>query len=538
MRKRMLVLMSLVLVLSAFLAACGNDKGGSDKASSQNLRLNIVSEPPTLHPALATDSTSGGVLIQTFEGLTRIDKDGVPQPAMAEDIQVSDDQLTYTFKIREDANWTNGDPVTAADFEYAWKWAIDPQNQSQYAYQLYSIKGAEAVNNGEGSLDDVAIKAVDEKTLEVTLVNPTPYFLQLLAFYTYFPVNKNVAEANPDWYKDAGDDYVTNGPFKMTEWNHSESILLEKNEDYWDADTVKLETVEMTMVEDPTTELSMFDNDELDWAGLPFGSLPTDAIKALKDNGDLNIKAIAGTYWYKFNTEKKPFNNENIRKALTYAIDRKAIVEQITQGGQIPAMAVVPPTMFAENEKGYFKDNDIEAAKAALEKGLKEEGYASVEDLPKITLSYNTSEAHAKIAQAVQDMWKKNLGINVELDNEEWQVYLEKIDSGDYQIGRMSWSGDYNDAFNFLELYRDANGGNNDTGWENPEYKKLLSASQKETDEAKRKQLLQDAETILMNELPIAPVYFYTNTWVQKENLKDVVISGLGEAQLKWAHFE
>ncbi|EOR21946.1 peptide ABC transporter substrate-binding protein [Cytobacillus oceanisediminis] len=538
MRKRMLVLMSLVLILSAFLAACGNDKGGSDKSSSQNLRLNIVSEPPTLHPALATDSTSGGVLIQTFEGLTRIDKDGVPQPAMAEDIQVSDDQLTYTFKIREDATWTNGDPVTAEDFEYAWKWAIDPQNQSQYAYQLYSIKGAEAANNGEGSLDDVAVKVVNEKTLEVTLVNPTPYFLQLLAFYTYFPVNKNVAEANPDWYKDAGDDYVTNGPFKMTEWNHSESILLEKNEDYWDADTVKLETVEMSMVEEPTTELSMFDNDELDWAGLPFGALPTDSIKALKDNGDLNVKAIAGTYWYKFNTEEKPFNNENIRKALTYAIDRKAIVEQITQGGQIPAMAVVPPTMFSENEKGYFKDNDIEAAKAALEKGLKEEGYASVKDLPKITLSYNTSEAHAKIAQAVQDMWKKNLGIDVELDNEEWQVYLEKIDSGDYQIGRMSWSGDYNDAFNFLELYRDANGGNNDTGWENPEYKELLIASQKETDEAKRKQLLQDAEAILMNELPIAPVYFYTNTWVQKENLKDVVISGLGEAQLKWAHFE
>lgn len=537
MRKRMVVLMSLVLILSAFLAACGNNKGGSDKAS-QNLRLNIVSEPPTLHPALATDSTSGGVLIQTFEGLTRIDKDGVPQPAMAEKIDISDDQLTYTFKIREDAKWTNGDPVTAADFEYAWKWALNPQNQSQYAYQLYAIKGAEAANNGKGSLDDVAIKTVDEKTLEVTLVNPTPYFLQLLAFYTYFPVNKNVAEANPDWYKNAGDDYVTNGPFKMTEWNHSESILLEKNEDYWDADKVKLETVEMTMVEDPTTELSMFDNDELDWAGLPFGALPTDSIKALKDKGDLNIKAIAGTYWYKFNTNEKPFNNENIRKALTYAIDRKAIVEQITQGGQIPATAVVPPTMFSENEKGYFKDKDIKAAKVALEKGLKEEGYASVKDLPKITLSYNTGEAHAKIAQAVQDMWKKNLGINVELDNEEWQVYLEKIDSGDYQVGRMSWSGDYNDAFNFLELYRDANGGNNDTGWENPEYKKLLDASQKETDEVKRKQLLQDAETILMNELPIAPVYFYTNTWVQKDNLKDVVISGLGEAQLKWAHFE
>ncbi|MGG0740811.1 peptide ABC transporter substrate-binding protein [Niallia taxi] len=538
MKKRMLVLLSLVLALSAFLAACGNGDSGSKDEASQDLRLNIRSEPFSLNPGLANDSTSSNVLLQTFEGLTRIDKDGEPEEAMAESYTVSDDQLTYTFKIRDDANWSNGDPVTAEDFVYAWKWALDPNNQSQYAYQLYYVKGAEAANTGEGKLDDVGVKAVDDKTLEVTLVNPTPYFTQLTAFYTYFPVNSKIASENPDWYKDSGKDYVSNGPFKMTEWNHSESIKLEKNDTYWDADTVKLATVEYSMIDDAATARSMYENDELDWNGLPFDTVSTDAIKALKDSGELKTQATAGTYWYKFNTEVKPLNNVHIRKALTYAIDRQSIVDQITQGGQIPAMAAVPPTMFSENEKGYFKDNDVETAKAELQKGLEELGYKDVSELPIITLSYNTDEAHAKIAQAVQDMWKKNLGIDVTLGNEEWAVYIDKLHSGDYQIGRMGWLGDFNDAINFLELYRDKDGGNNDTNWENAEFKQLLNDSQKETDTAKRQQMLKDAEAILMDELPIAPIYFYTNVWVQKDNLKDVVVSGLGDAQLKWAHFE
>ncbi|MFT8321963.1 MAG: peptide ABC transporter substrate-binding protein [Bacillus sp. (in: firmicutes)] len=538
MKKKLLVLLSLVLALSAFLAACGKDSGSKDKDKvSQDLRLNLSTEPFSLNPGLANDNASGNVLRQTFDGLTRINKNDEPENAIAEDIQVSDDLKTYTFKLR-DAKWTNGDAVTAEDFVYAWKWALDPKNESQYAYQLYYIQGAEAANTGKGKLDDVAVKAVDDKTLEVTLVNPTPYFTQLTAFYTYLPVNHKVAEANPNWYKDAGDDYVTNGPFKMTEWSHSEKIVLEKNDTYWDKDTVKLNSVEFSMINDPNTTLSMYDNDELDRAGAPFDTVPTDSMKALKDDGTLNTQAIAGTYWYKFNTEVKPLNNVNIRKALTYAIDRKSIVEKITQGGQIPAMAAVPPSMFSENEKGYFNDNDVAKAKEYLKKGLEELNLKDASELPAITLSYNTDEAHAKIAQAIQDMWKRELGINVKLGNEEWAVYIDKLHSGDYQIGRMGWLGDFNDAINFLELYRDKKGGNNDTNWENADFKKLLNDSQTEADTAKRQQMLKDAEAILMDELPIAPIYFYTDSWVQKDNLKDVVVSGLGDAQLKWAHFE
>ncbi|GAA0315958.1 oligopeptide ABC transporter substrate-binding protein OppA [Bacillus carboniphilus] len=563
MKKQLLVLLGLMLVISMFLAACsggdsadpepGDDPGtenpGTDdnddegtkddgaSDSAQHLRVNIKTEPFSLHPGLANDTTSGSVLAQTFEGLTRIGQNGEPEPAMAENIETNDDQSVYTFTLR-DAKWSNGDPVTAEDFAYAWKWALDPANESQYAYQLYYIKGAAAANSGEGSLDDVGIKVVDPKTLEVTLENPTPYFLELTAFYTYYPVHKATAEANADWHTNAGDQYVSNGPFVMTNWDHGNQITLEKNENYWDADTVKLQTVDMYMINEDATELSMYQGGELDWAGDPFGSVPVDAIPSLKDQGILNTKAITGVYWYQFNTTVEPFNNVNIRKAFTYALNRKAIVENITLGGEIPAMAIVPPSMFPENEKGYFEDNATDKAKEHLQMGLEELGLSDVSELPDITLSYNTDDTHAKIAQAVQQMWKEALGIEVGLENTEWQVYIDQLHSGDFQVGRMGWLGDFNDPINFLEIYRDADGGNNNTFWEDPNYKQLLIDSQTEKDAAAREAMLKEAEEIFMDQLPAAPVYFYTNVWLQAENLKDVVVSGLGDVQLKWAYFE
>ncbi|MBP2239477.1 oligopeptide transport system substrate-binding protein [Cytobacillus eiseniae] len=555
MNKKFSFFFSMLLVLSMFLAACSGGGSSSEPATSegetpkdnepaepnpdvaQNLRININTEPPSLHPALAKDTTSGAVLLQTFEGLTRINQDGTPEEAMAEKIAVSDDQTVYTFTIR-DAKWSNGDPVTANDFEYAWKWALDPNNQSEYAYQLYYVKGAEDAHVNGGSVDEVGVKALDEKTLEVTLQNPTPFFLELTAFYTYFPVNSKIAEANAEWAHDAGENYTSNGPFVMTEWSHSDKIILEKNENYWDADTVKLETIEMIMINDPNTELSMFDNGELDWAGAPTGTLPTDAMQALKDQGRLTTQSIAGVYNYKFNTTVEPTSNVNIRKALAHAINRQELIDNILQGEQMPAMGIVPPSMFPENETGHFPDNDVETAKEFLQKGLEELGYSDPSELPAIALSYNTSEAHQKIAQAVQDMWKQNLGIEVVLDNSEWAVYLDKVHALDYQIARMGWLGDFNDAINFLEMYRDADGGNNDTGWESKEYQDLLAASATEGDADARQQLLKDAEKVFMADMPVAPVYFYTNNWVQVENLKGVAVSGLGDAQYKWAYFE
>ncbi|MFS3912878.1 peptide ABC transporter substrate-binding protein [Bacillus australimaris] len=544
MKKRWSVV-TLMLIFTLVLSACGfsGNKSGDSKSSSgeakTTLNVNISTEPFSLHPGLANDSTSGSVIRQTFEGLTRINAEGKPENAMASDIKTSADGKTYTFTLR-DAKWSNGDPVTAKDFEYAWKWALDPKNESQYAYQLYYIKGAEAANKGKAKVADVGIKAKDDKTLVVELENPTPFFTELTAFYTYMPVNQKVAEKNKNWYTNAGENYVSNGPFVLSQWKHGGSITLEKNNEYWDKDTVKLKKINMSMIKDTNTELSMFKKGELDWAGSPTGSLPTESLKTLKKEGGLKIQTIAGIYNYKFNTKVKPLNNANIRKALAYSINRQAIVDKITQGEQVPAMAIVPPTMqgFTDNKTGYFKDHDVATAKELLEKGVKELGYKSVSDLPTLKLSYNTDEGHQKIAQAIQEMWKKDLGVKVELDNSEWNVYIDKIHSGDYQIGRMGWLGDFNDPVNFLELYKDKDGGNNDTGWESKEYKQLLNDSAKETDKTKREEMLKKAEEIIINDMPVAPIYFYTQLWVQDPKLKGVVVSGLGDVQYKWAHFE
>ena len=541
MKKSVFAAMSSILVLSAALAGCGGgEKTGEQGASTGNeqtsgpkvLRMNMHSEPPTADPALAEDSTSGALLRATFDGLTRINEDGKPHESVAEKIDVSEDGLTYTFHLR-DSKWSNGDAVTAKDFEYAWKRALDPKLGSTYAYQLYYLKNAEEYNMGKAKADDVGVKAQDDKTLVVTLKNPTPFFLELTAFYTYFPVNQKVVESDAKWAGEAKS-HVGNGPFKIDTWEHKSKIVLAKNDNYWDKDAVKLDKIDFSMVEDENTELSMFDNGDLDWAGAPMSALPTDAVPSLKDSGKMKTHAIAGTYMYKFNTEKAPFNNAKIRKAFAYAIDRKSIIDNVTQTNQEPAMGLVPPTM-AVATSPYFKDNDAETAKKLLEEGMKEEG---ITKMPTLTLSFNTSEGHKKIAEAIQDQWKKVLGVDVKLENKEWKVFLDDMHQGKFQIARSSWTGDYNDPYTFLDLFKLKKGSNNDTNWENPKYQELLNKSALEKDPEKRKQILAEAEAIFMDEMPAAPIYYYTHSYVKSDKVKGVVLDGLGFVDWKWADIQ
>ncbi|BAK14951.1 ABC-type oligopeptide transport system, periplasmic component [Solibacillus silvestris StLB046] len=532
-RNKKVALTATALSLSALLAACGGDetKSTSTGDGEKELDLLITSEPPSLHPQLASDTTSGAILENTFEGLTTL-VEGEPVLAAAEDYKVSDDLLTYTFTLR-DAQWSNGEKVTAEDFEYAWKWALNPENASEYSTILYPIKGAEEYNNGKGTAEDVAIKAIDEKTLEVTLNAPTPYFLELTAFKTFYPIHKATAEADPKWYTEA-DTYVSNGAYNLSTWNHSGDIVLEKSDTYWDTENVDIDTVNIAMVESETTQMTMFDAGEIDFLGAPYGTISLDAIDRLKSEDKLNVSDMSSIYWYKFNTEDPVMQNENIRKALALAIDREGLISNVVKGEQEPALGIVPNSVegFGEDE-GYFKDADFEEAKKYLEAGLKELGLANPADL-EVKVSYNTSEAHSAIAQFIQQGWSSNLGITVKLDNSEWQVYLDKIGNGDYQIGRLGWGADYNDAYTFLEMYNSAENGNNQTGWSNDEYTALLNESITETDPDKRTEKLLEAEAVIMEEMPVAPIYYNTNLNVVSDEVENMVPDALGNINLKY----
>lgn len=528
-----LLLVAGVLASSAgMVQAAEKPQTAAVASGKQELRLNVPGGVVAIDPALINDERETALVRATFDGLTRLGPDGKVQLSLASSVDVSDDLKTFTFHLRE-AKWSNGDPVTAYDFEYAWKRALDPETGSSYAYMLYALQNAELANQKKASLDAVGVKAVDAKTLMVTLEQPTPYFTELTTYPSFYPVNKKIAEADPDWGIKAAT-HVGNGPFKIETWEAFGKLVLVKNQNYWDQAAVKLDRLEFSTEREDNLELALFQEGKLDWAGAPLSTLPIEELPALKEQGIVQTKPIAGVYWYKFNTEQKPFTNAKIRKAFAYAIHRQEVVDTLTNAMQLPATGAVPLASALKPE-GYFKDNDKETAKKLLAEGMKELGLAK---LPPITLSYNTSQGHQMIAQTIQKQWQDTLGVEVKLENKEWMAFLEDMSDGNYQIGRMGWIGDYSDPINFLELFKEKTGGLNETRWENSKYQALLAQSATEKDPDKRRQLLAEAEAILMDEMPVAPIYFYTNLWVQNDKLKGVVLDGLGNVDYKWAFKE
>ncbi|CAC9935881.1 ABC transporter, substrate-binding protein, family 5 [Aedoeadaptatus nemausensis] len=539
MKNRKVRLTSVLIACVMLLAACGggaknsanNGNGGEQTASSESggekiLRTNNKTEPGSLDPAIAKGTHESFVIYQAFEGLMRYDENDELVPGQAESYEVSDDGMTYTFKLRDGLKWSNGDPLTAKDFEYAWKRVIDPELASEYSFQITTyVKGAEEYFNGEGSIDDVGIKALDDKTLEVQLKAPTPYFLDITAFYTLLPVNEKVVSENPDWAKDPqGTEFVSNGPFKITEWNHKENIKMVKNDNYFEADKVKLDGLYFDILEDDNTAYQKYEGGEYDVLVQPAPAVTAKALQA--DDPELKMGKDIGTYYFEFNTTKKPFSNAKVREALSLALDRKTIVENIAQGGQIPAEGMVPLGLNDDTDKDFREANgnlvaeDVAKAKELLAEGLKEEGMTA-EDLKGFTLSYNTDEAHKKIAQAVQEMWKQNLGIEINLENMEFQVLLDNRKAGNFEIARAGWVGDYKDPMTMLDLYMTDNP-QNDSKWSNKEYDELLKKAAASPDQKVRMDSMKAAEKILMEEKPIIPIYFYTQPRLEKSNVTGV----------------
>ncbi|HEY8362216.1 MAG TPA: peptide ABC transporter substrate-binding protein [Tissierellaceae bacterium] len=518
--KKLTTIMSLLLVMTILITGCS---GGKTDTNKKILRTNNSSEPGSLDPALAQGTHESWILDHVFEGLFKKSEDGTVVPGMAESYTLADDQVTYTFKLRDDIKWSNGEPVTAYDFEFAWKRALDPALAADYAYQLYYIKGAESYNNGQGTADDVAVKALDDRTLEVVLESPTAYFLELTSFYTYYPVCKEVVESNPDWAKDPST-YVSNGPFKLTEWIHNAKIMILKNENYYDADKVKLDGIEFAILEDENTAWQKYLGGEFDF----LTPLPQAVVAQLKaeNNSELVIGGDVSVYYYNLNTTIEPFNNVNIRKALSMAINRQTIVDKITQGGQLPAEGVVPFGMLDENGNEYrdgvgnLIEYNVEKAKELFQKGLEETGFKA-EDFSQFSILYNTSEGHKKIAEAIQEMWRQNLGIEVQLENVDFQVKLDREKAGDYQISRAGWVGDYMDPITFIELW-ESSSSFNDAKFKNDRYDELVKTAKSTVDQKIRMEAMREAEKLVMDNMPIIPIYFYTQPYAQKSYVTGV----------------
>ncbi|KGX85602.1 peptide ABC transporter substrate-binding protein [Pontibacillus litoralis] len=567
MNKRFIVVIGLMMLVIG-LAGCfdgSTDNVGEDDSTSTSsgeeenggettkedaedkiLRLNNSSEPGALHPGLAEGTHDSWPLTHLFEGLTKKNADGEIEPGMAEKWETSEDGMEWTFFLKGDVQWSNGDPVTAHDFAYAWLHALDPNVGSTYAYQLYYLKGAEAYNSAdidnmsEDELQQlkgqVGVEVLDDQTLKVTLEKPTPYFLDLTSFYTYYPINKKVQEDNATWFQEA-EGYVSNGAFKLTEWNHKENIMLEKNDNYYDKDLVHLDGIHFVMIEEASTTWQMYRNGELDYVY----PLPQDVVGELSsaDDPEFNIASDLATYYYNFNTEKKPFNNAKVRKALSMAIDREQLVEFVAQGGQTPAYGVVPGGI--NDVDGDFRDNggelfemDVEQAKQLLEEGLAEEG---IDSMDKVTILYNTDEGHQAIAAAIQEMWRKNLGIQSKLENVEFQVKLDREKAGDFLISRAGWVGDYVDPMTFMDLWV-TDGPYNDANWSNEEYDTLIQTAKTTMDPAERMDAMHKAEQILMDEMPVMPIYFYTKPYTVKPYVKNMYTPINKYSQFHYANIE
>ncbi len=493
--------------------AAGAEASGEPKV----LRLNNGSEPGTLNPGLAQGTHESWVIDHSFEGLFRKTPDGTIELGVAEEATTAEDGKTVTVKIKQGLTWSNGDPVTAKDFEYQWKWILDPANAAKYAGMLYIFEGAEAFNAGTGTADDVKIKAVDDYTLEFTLVNPMGYMKDYMTHYTFLPVNSTVAQRNPGWDIDLAE-YTTNGAFTIDEWNHNESLILSKSQTYYEKDNIKLDRVELRMVEDQITAWQSYLAGDLDMDI----DIPTDVLGELisSQNAELETEPELSTYYYMFNLDVKPYNNAKVRKALAMAIDRETIVTQVTKGGQMPAYAMTPPGVPDLGDGGDYKENlgdlfsyDPTAAKALLEEGLAEEGMTLADVNP--TIVYNTSEGHKKIAEAIQNMWRTGLGIEATIENMEFQVLLDRRSTGDFQICRAGWVGDYVDPMTFLDMWVTGSSFN-EGNWSNAEYDALIETAKTSSDDKVRFDSYKKAEQILMEEMPIAPIYFYTKSFTVK----------------------
>ncbi len=556
-RKILAMVMALALLCATF-AACGDTSGTSSSAGTSStasdsgdssaaeegetatggsggtLNMRNTMEPTSLNTLLATYAYDFTPINAMIECLYRDDENDVPQPAGAETVDISDDKLVYTFHLREDATWSNGDPVVATDYEFAWQQALNPKVASDYAYMLYFIHNAEPYFNGEVEWSEVGVKVIDEYTLEVTLDNPLPYATDLFAFPTLAPINqKFYEEVGADKYATDAEYFCCNGMYELTEWSHNSQIVFQKREDYWNADAVGPDEIVYKIITDSQAGLNSYLSREIDYTDLDSGEVVQQAEAA---GFEVGVKPARSSYYLIVNTEDEFMSNQNLRLALAYSIDKQALVDTVYQNDNQPMTSFTPPAimgaagadgptfqeaLLAERGEMYPGSGDLEKAQEYLQAALEELG-CTVDEL-NLSIDCADDSLRRNCATFLQEQWRQNLGIeNITVNSMQTKQVSANRQSGDYCMSLGGWSPDYNDAINFLDLWV-TDGGNNDSFWSNEEYDNLIAQATAEADEEVRQQYLFDAEEILAAEMPVIPLYWQCQNYSYN---KDKIVDG------------
>jgi oligopeptide transport system substrate-binding protein len=589
MKKTLSLLLSLVFVVS-LLAGCGNpgtttatptpdanpETSGTPAPEGTpapsaggpfEITLNIASEPQSIDPALNSAVDGAIMLGHMFEGLMKWKDSGVETPGsdgtctnaeltegQAESYEkvVNDDgTVTYTFKIRSDARWSDGKPVTAGDFVYSWQRLVTPETAADYNYMIDSVVNANEIMAGDMDPTELAVSAPDDSTFVVTLTSDLPYFLEVCAFPATFPVRQDVTTKedgtpNDQWTFDVAT-YLCNGPYKLTAWNHNSEIVMEPNEQYYDVANLGPDKITFKLMDDQNAMLSGFNSGELDF----IEDVPQAELPSLIASGDLKIVDYIGTYYVCYQTQKAPFDDPRVRQAFTLAVNRTFIVDKVTQAGQVPANGFVPAGVYdaagstgddfrtvggayysIEGDADYSYEANCEKARELLA----EAGYPNGENFPVVEYLYNTSDAHKAVAEALQNMWETELGVKVTLNNQEWAVFLQTRKDGNYSIARNGWIADYNDPMSFLDMWL-TGGGNNDAQYANADYDAKIQEAKNTTDPAARMKLVHEAENIIMGQdWALNPLYFYTQKYMLSDRVGGMFYTPLGYFFFSYAH--
>ncbi len=513
-------LRNLVLPLSlCVLAACGQQDATSPASDASAIVLNRGNggEPGTLDPHRSEDDGGANILRDLYEGLTSEGAAAEVVPGTAESWEVSADGLIYTFALREDARWSNGDEVVAADFVAGMRRTVDPATASTYAQILYPIQNAQAIAEGELPPEALGIRALDAHRLEITLGAPTPYFLSLLSHNVAYPIHRASLAEHGDRFARPGN-LISNGPYRLTEWVVQSHIRIDRNEYFRDNDNVQIDTVFYHETENIAAELRRYRAGELDFTY----QIPNTQFRWIRENlvDELHTDPYLSTYFYAFDLTEPPFDDIRLRQALSMAIDRETITNQVTGVGEVSAFSIVPPGV--NDYPGYrypWADLDAEQRLIEARRLYREAGYSEANPL-EVEIRYNTSDNHQRIALAVASMWKENLGVIARPLNEEFKVLMQtRLTPSAWEILRFGWYGDYNDAYTFLEIFR-SDHGQNFMNFADTEYDRLTAAAAIELDLDRRRELMLAAEERMLAGYPMIPIYFYVNKHLVKPHVK------------------